>query len=127
VNDAPTTTQTTTPEPSIPGVPPNTAAAAAPINAKYACEYLTRAVSQLSSNDHSVDQAVALVQSGIDSALAASVDARTYTKLRTNAEAFLDEVVRLQIQRQISGRTEDVSRYPASYRDADKAVAADCS
>ena len=131
-NAAPTTTQTTTPTTSkspnltIPSGPFDTAATAAPTNAKYACEYLLAAVREMASDDRSVNQAVAFTQSGVDSVDAAWVNDRTYSKLRADAEALLVEVVRQQIQLRISGRAVDASKYPVSYRDAVKAVKADC-
>jgi hypothetical protein len=115
------------PELSFPSGPPNTAAAAAPTNARYACEYLTAAIDQLASDDQSVNGAVASVQSSVDSALAASANDPAYTRLTTDAKAFLVDVVRQQLQLQISGRVIEASKYPASYRDAVKAVEADCS
>ena len=83
----PTTAQT--PPLSFPSGPTNTAESAAPTNARYACEYLTAAVGQLSANDRSVNQAVALVQSGADSALAASANDPTYRKLKADSLSLL--------------------------------------
>ena len=115
------------PEPSFPSGPPDTAAAAAPTNARYACEYLTATIDQLASDDQFVNRAVASVQSSVDSALAASAHDPAYTRLTNDAKAFLVEVVRQQVQRQISGRVIEASKYPASYRGVVKAVEADCS
>lgn len=125
----PTTTTTAPTTAKVPNltIPSNTSAAAAPTNAKHACEYLNAAVSQLSSDDHSVSQAVAFAQSGVDSVDAAWVNDRTYNKLRVDAEAFLVEVVRQQVEQHVTGRVMKASSYPASYRHAVKAVAADCS
>ncbi len=106
--------------------PPNTGAAAAPTNAKSACEHLTAAIDQLSSDDRSVNQAVSSVQAGIDSAIAASTNDPSYTKLRADGVAFLVDVVRLQVQRQVSGQPADASKYPASYRETVNEIKADC-
>lgn len=122
---ASTTAQT--PQIPTPSGPPDTSAAAAPTNAKDACEYLAAAVSQLSSDDHSVSQAVTLATSGATSTLNASVHDSAYKRLRSDADAFLVAVVRLQIELQIDGTIVHASKYPASYRGAVKAVEADCS
>jgi hypothetical protein len=116
-----------TPQPPFPSGPPNTAAAAAPTNAKDACEYLKAAIDQLSLDDKSIDRALVFAESGVDSALNASAHDPTYTKLRTDADAFLAAVVRQQLLLQIDGGVVEASKYPASYRDAVKAVKADCS
>jgi hypothetical protein len=119
---APTTVQT-----PLPSDPSDTAAAAAKTNAKAACEYLKAAISQLSLDDKSIDQAVAFAQSGVDSTLNASAHDPKYSKLRANADQFLVEVVRQQVQLRVSRRVVEAFKYPASYRDAVKTVKADCS
>jgi hypothetical protein len=131
---APTATQTTTAPtsvqtPKLPFTsdPPNTAAAAAPTNAKDACEYLEAAIQQLSLDDKSIDKAVVFAESAVDSGLSASAHDPSYTKLRTDADEFLVNVVRQQLQLQIGERVVEASKYPASYRHAVKAVKADCS
>jgi hypothetical protein len=87
---------------------------------------LTSAVAQLSSNDRSVDQAVASVQSAADSALAASAKDPGYGRLKNDATAFLGEVVRQQVMLHVSGRVTDASSYSSSYRDAVRAIETDC-
>ena len=130
---APTTTMATTSTspltPQLPLVtgPLDTSAMAAPTNAKYACEYLTAAAGQLSSNDQSVDRAVTFATSGVTSALNASAHDPAYNKLRTDAEALLEDVVRFNVELQLDGRAVVASKYPASYRKSVKAVHADCS
>ena len=125
-SNPPQTTAPATVHTPLPSGPPNTDAAAAPTNAKYACEYLTAAIDRLSSDNRSVDHAVASVQSGVDSALAASVNDPSYAKLKADAMTFLEDVVRFQVQRQVSGRTIDASKYPTSYRATVKEIKADC-
>ncbi len=120
-------TTTQTPQIPSPSGPPDTSAAAAPTNARYACEYLIAAVDQLSSNDQSVGQAVALATSGVNSTLDASAHDSAYKRLRADADAFLANVVRLQLQLELDGKIVHASKYPASYRETVKAVQADCS
>jgi hypothetical protein len=122
-----TTYSTLTPQlPFVTG-PPDTSAKAAPTNGKYSCENLTAAVGQLSSNDQSVARAIAFATSGVESAQAASANDPAYNKLRTDADAFLEDVVRFHIELQLDGRAVVASKYPASYRKSVKAVHADCS
>jgi hypothetical protein len=111
----------------FPSGPPNTSLAAASTNARYACEYLAAAVGQLSSNDQSIDKAVALATLGVTSALNASAHDPAYNKFRTDADALLGNVVRLKLELQLDGRPLHASKYPASYRKTVKAVHADCS
>jgi hypothetical protein len=126
---APATEQT--PPMSFPSGPTNTAGSAAPTNARYACEYLTAAVGQLSTNDRSINQAVALVQSGADSALAASANDPTYGKLKADSLSFLEDVVRIQVQQDIQQHIGvgaiDASKYPGTYRKTVKEIKADCA
>ncbi len=129
---APTTTKavaspsTQTPPVPFPSGPPNTSVSAAPANAKYACEYLTAAVDQLSSDDQSVNKAVGLTLSGVGSTLAASANNPAYTKLNRDARALLVEVVRLQVQLKIERRSLNASEYPASFGPTVRTLDADC-